>query len=66
MENETVSVIGTTSRTIGANAANDGRQNEEKQPDEKEKDDSGVKLPERDLVMNRPPAGQAPDPSEQR
>lgn len=55
MENEIIPVI---------KATNDRRLNAGKQPDEKEKDDDGVKLPERDLVMKRPAAGQAPEPLE--
>lgn len=55
MENEIIPTI---------NASDRDRQNTESRPNEKEKDDSGVKLPERDLVMKRPPAGQAPNPSQ--
>lgn len=56
MENEIIPTIKADARNSRLGAGN--------HPDEKEKDDSGVKLPERDLVMKRPPAGQAPDPSE--
>lgn len=55
MENEIVPTIKATDRDSRLNAGN--------RSDEKEKDDSGVKLPEKDLVMKRPPAGHAPDPS---
>lgn len=55
MENEIIPVI---------KATKENRPNASKQSEEKEKDDDDVKLPERDLVMKRPTAGQAPDPSE--
>lgn len=44
----------------------DGRLNAGNRSDEKEKDDSGVKLPEKDLVMKRPTATQPPDPSQEK
>lgn len=59
MENDIIPTISTEPKATDR----DSRLNAGNRPDEKEKDD-GVKLPERDLVMNRPQSGQAPNPSE--
>lgn len=62
MENDIIPIIYAESKPIDRdNLVNAGNR-----PDEKEKDDSGVKLPEKDLVMKRPPVDQIPDPSEPR
>ena len=60
MENDIIPTINAEPKAMDR----DSRLNAGNRPDEKEKDDSCVKLPEKDLVMKRPPAGQAPDPSQ--
>ncbi len=60
MENDIIPKINAEPKPLNR----DSRLNAGNRPDEKEKDDSGVKLPEKDLVMKRPPAGQVPDPSQ--
>ncbi|GEM_PF-2629601 len=60
MENDIIPKINAESKVKDR----DSRLNAGNRPDEKEKDDGGVKLPEKDLIMKRPRAGQAPDSSQ--